>query len=217
MWKIYYAKTTPLWKEALFQEKLSLVDKTRQEKVLCYKQQADRIRSLAAGLLLQKVQRELGLMKEDGKTLIDAPVVGEHGKIKYSNRYDINLSHAGDYAAAAIADCEIGVDVEALKERFDTKMGKLSMDRIMKHSFLDEEITYVDGQADRFVYIWTRKEAYAKSCGKGITMDFKRIHTLQEAGYYSKKLTDNCWLSVYAKEQQTQAPIVVEVDLCMMN
>ena len=34
---------------------------------------------------------------------------------------------------------------------------------------------------------------------------------------YSKKLTDNCWLSVYAKEQQTQEPIVVEVDLCMMN
>lgn len=217
MWKVYYAVATPLLDEKLFQKMLPGVDKKRQEKALQYKQQADRARSLAAGVLLQKVQAEFGLLIEDGRTLLETPTVGEHGKIKYSNQYDINLSHAGDYAVVAVADCDIGVDVEVLKNRFDTESGKLSLERIMKHSFTGEEIAYVDGQADRFVYIWTRKEAYAKSCGRGITMDFKTIDTLREDRYYSQKIKENYWLSVFSKEQQTQKPMIVEVDLCMMN
>jgi 4'-phosphopantetheinyl transferase len=61
---------------------------------------------------------------------------------------------------------EIGVDVERLDEAFE-------FESIVKHFFSAKEIQYIfQPEADsrqRFYHIWTRKEAYLKAIGTGIT------------------------------------------------
>ena len=223
MWKIYYADVTPLYDLQLFTEKFKLVDSVRQKKVTDCKKDADKIRSLGAGLLLKKALKEAGMLTCDGKNLIRPSRTGPYGKITYDDRLDFNLSHSGDFAAVAVAGGKVGIDVEEQKSRFGSENGTRHMEQIMKRAFTEEETAYVSApeddmeKKDRFIYIWTRKEAYAKAYGKGLAMDFKEINTLQEKGFYSMRLRKDCWLSVYSVEQQEQIPAVVEEDICMMN
>ena len=223
MWKIYYADVTPFCDLQLFTEKLKLIDAVRQKKVLSCKNESDKMRSLGAGLLLKQAQREAGLLTADGKTLKKPSQTGPYGKIIYDGVLDFNLSHSGDFAAAVVADCKVGIDVEERKSRFSSENGTRHMEQVMKRAFSEDEIGYVSApeddmeKKDRFIYIWTRKEAYAKAYGKGLAMDFKSIDTLQEKGFYSIRLREGCWLSAYSVGQQEQLPELVEEEICMMN
>jgi len=79
-----------------------------------------------------------------------------------------NASHSGDLALFAFTmDCEIGVDVEAIRPMPDSE-------DIAKRFFCTEEtaelMSLPSGQRDRsFFLCWTRKEAYIKATGEGLS------------------------------------------------
>ncbi|HEX3685862.1 MAG TPA: 4'-phosphopantetheinyl transferase superfamily protein [Bryobacteraceae bacterium] len=84
-------------------------------------------------------------------------------------RLEFNLSHSGTLAACAVArDCEIGVDVEkirAMPDLFD----------IARRFFSPEECVDLAGvpldqQEPAFFNCWTRKEAYIKAIGGGLSI-----------------------------------------------
>jgi 4'-phosphopantetheinyl transferase len=96
---------------------------------------------------------------------------GEHGKPVLANRSDLhfNLSHADKVAMLGVALREIGVDVERLRPDFAWKP-------IARHFFSELERRHVESapesmRAEAFFRCWTRREAYAKACGLGITME----------------------------------------------
>ena len=79
-----------------------------------------------------------------------------------------NLSHSGDLALVAVASNELGVDVEKVR-RLE------SLRQIAQRHFSDVEYAALEAldvaeQELAFYRCWTRKEAYIKALGEGLSM-----------------------------------------------
>lgn len=157
--ELYLIHTGFLEEESVFQKKLQQVSSLRREKVLACKLWEDKKRSLAAGLLLEKVIGEEGYSPEDLQ-------VEEGGKLYLPGVKDFffSISHSGEYAVCAVSDVPVGVDIQ--KHR---KNGLA----VAKRFFKAEEADYIakqptQKQEEMFFRYWTGKESYLKLTGKGI-------------------------------------------------
>ncbi len=95
-------------------------------------------------------------------------VKNEHGKPSFLPPHDdhhFNISHSGDYVVMAMADTEIGVDVERIGRAKDYKK--------LLRFFYDHEknrvLTSPDGE-NEFYKIWTFREAFSKLAGVGLAL-----------------------------------------------
>ena len=91
--------------------------------------------------------------------------VGAHGKPRLAGAgaaWDFNLSHAGDFAVAALArGAQIGVDLEVLSRPADIELlGR----RVFSES--ERELVRAGGRGT-FFDLWSRKEALLKALGCG--------------------------------------------------
>lgn len=83
-----------------------------------------------------------------------------------------NLSHSGELAVCAFASCPVGVDIERISA---------ARVRVAERAFHPEERARLHAAApdarDRlFFEIWTRKEAFLKCSGRGITRDLAALN-----------------------------------------
>jgi len=79
-----------------------------------------------------------------------------------------NLSHSGKLALIGVAKCELGLDVEKVRHLE-------SLRQIAERHFSDTEFGKLDAlqggaQELAFYRCWTRKEAYIKALGEGLSM-----------------------------------------------
>lgn len=97
---------------------------------------------------------------------------GSHGKpaLVDSTELQFNKSHSGELAVVAVArSCEVGVDVEQLREVSDAE-------QIAARYFSPAESAELLKEADpderraAFFRCWTRKEAYVKAVGGGLSI-----------------------------------------------
>ncbi len=95
-----------------------------------------------------------------------------------------NLSHSGDYAVCAVADREVGVDIQKEQEAFFSGLlNKVLHEEEKPFFFTDREKEGKPGcieqepKAHRFYKIWAAKEAYVKCTGEGLAKDFKELLT----------------------------------------
>lgn len=85
-----------------------------------------------------------------------------------------NVSHSGSVAVYAVAQAgDIGVDVECVERATDWQ-------DVARRFFAAEEVDVLErlppaAGVEAFLAAWTRKEAYAKACGLGLTLPFDRI------------------------------------------
>ena len=141
----------------------SLGRRLRAEK---YRLQEDRIRSLGAGLLLRFVT---GLSDED-------MAYEPNGKPYFAERPELSfsLSHSGMLAVLAVSSRRCGIDAEEVRTE------KESFRFIAQKYFTEEEQKEVYGpkaagavgpefDASAFARIWTKKEAYVKMTGDGLS------------------------------------------------
>ena len=86
-----------------------------------------------------------------------------------------NLSHANELALIAVTcDRQIGVDIEFIRPDFASR-------RIAERFFSRQEVEVLRGlpagqQADAFFNCWTRKEAYIKALGEGMSMPLHQFN-----------------------------------------
>ncbi|MBP3621266.1 MAG: 4'-phosphopantetheinyl transferase superfamily protein [Lachnospiraceae bacterium] len=154
--------------EASFTELVEKVYPERKKAVLRLKNKKAAIMSLATGLLLQEiVEKECGISADELEISTN-----NNGKPYIVGRPDFyfNISHSSSMLVMAYGDCELGVDVEKLKENDIT---------VAKRCFTKEEYEYIIGDISldyhtkpehRFCKIWTMKEAYLKYKGTGIAV-----------------------------------------------
>jgi 4'-phosphopantetheinyl transferase len=108
---------------------------------------------------------------------------GSKGKpaVEQGNGIQFNLSHSGDLAAIAVTfGCEIGVDLERLRPVPE-------MDQIASQYFdpyeAAEIISLPEKDRERFFFrSWTRKEAYIKAIGEGLSESYLRFSLASRPG-----------------------------------
>lgn len=136
----------------------------RRAKALSHRFMKDRALSLGVGLLLN-----LALSREaPGIPLPPRIRLGEFGKPYLAAGVPFfSLSHSGEYAACAVGDEEMGLDIEETGEADAL---------VARRCFLPAELSRVmpDGRnvdAEGFCRLWTMKESFMKRLGTGLSLD----------------------------------------------
>ena len=155
-----------------YQDLLKTVFSDKRERIIRFKRFEDAQRCLLGDVLLRKA-----IMDH-----IDLPVslikfaVNEYGKPFLENvpNFHFNLSHAGKYVACAVGDTSVGIDVEIL-DPINLK--------IAERYFCGSETEYIlskpnEDQTKAFYEIWTKKEAYIKYKGKGLSISLNTFNVL---------------------------------------
>lgn len=165
MINLYYAYFASEEEGALIEKYKSKVDLERLEKVMRIRAEKAKVRSLLAGYLLQVGVKEFLLKDEDVLSLKYSyreqgkPYLAEYPQIHF------NLSHSGNVAACAVADDEIGMDVQVFEKgkegiagRFFTKEEQETLEKAKESG---------NFEALFFAY-WSIKESYLKYTGLGM-------------------------------------------------
>lgn len=148
----------------------ALLDPVEQKRATRFRAVRDRNRFLVARATLRRVLAQYtGVEPQSVKLIVrpgGKPIVAGGGM---SGALHFNLSHCGDLALCAIADREVGVDVEQLKHHDD-------VERVARHFFSDDEARMLGSlqgiDRTRFFFrTWVRKEAYIKATGEGLARD----------------------------------------------
>lgn len=75
-----------------------------------------------------------------------------------------NISHSGKWVVLAIADEEVGIDIELVEQQPDS---------LLREALTKEEYDWVCNSSNRqqlFIQYWTIKESYTKRLGKGLSI-----------------------------------------------
>ncbi len=83
-----------------------------------------------------------------------------------NSSHKFNISHSGDYCVCCFGDCEVGIDIEQVKE-INTDIADLFLCK--------NEVRYIREveSLKRFYEIWTKKEALLKCQGAGLARGLK--------------------------------------------
>ena len=160
----------------------------------------DKLNSLFGELLLRKALHEhYSLESRDVK--IDC---GEYGKPFLKNiPVQFSISHSNNCVAVAVSESEIGVDVEKITEWYED---------ISKNYFSKAEHEYIvhaENINKAFFEVWTKKEAYLKMKGTGLSVE------LSSFSVFAEKFQKHCvcaqvqeyLYSVYSENDITDAVI----------
>ncbi|MGN1295963.1 MAG: 4'-phosphopantetheinyl transferase family protein [Bacilli bacterium] len=85
-----------------------------------------------------------------------------NGKPIDKNGKFISLSHSSNLVAIAISDIDVGIDIEMIKPFNENLFDKV-------FSYQEKEEYLKEQNKDFFFQIWTKKEAYTKRIGTGLT------------------------------------------------
>ncbi|MDR1917281.1 MAG: 4'-phosphopantetheinyl transferase superfamily protein [Synergistaceae bacterium] len=146
-------------------EKISALYPDRARKILKYTREEDRMRSLAAGMLLEEA---LGARK------VGAIFIGKYGKPRVEDGPHFNISHSGDYVLLAVNDAPVGIDIELWTDE--------DCSALADAAFHEDERALLgrSPSARSFFDLWTLKESYIKMLGTGLSTDTKSFKVIIE-------------------------------------
>lgn len=162
MINLYVRDISPLFNGA-WAGHLSLLPAERGERAQRFRKDHDAARCVGAWLLLRDaLAREgVGIDRLALKT-------GEYGKPFFDGGPEFSISHAGPYAAIAVSDEPVGVDIEAPRCSIS----------VAKRFFSPREYAAaaaLNGEAQRTYLqrVWVAKEAFVKAVGTGLSTPFR--------------------------------------------
>ena len=145
-----------------FDRLLSWVSEEKKERISRFHRFEDAQRTLLGDVLARyAICKRLGIRNMDlvfGANAYGKPVLHEPNGIHY------NISHSGNWVVCAVDDSVVGIDVEMIKP-IDFKIAERFFSR-------DEYISFINQPEETklmyFYMIWTLKESYIKTEGKGL-------------------------------------------------
>ncbi|MFR9675904.1 4'-phosphopantetheinyl transferase family protein [Streptomyces sp. TR06-5] len=154
-----------------------LLDAQERDRAAAFARPADRHRYLVAHVALRRLLGErLGVPPQDVVTTRQPcqGCGGPHGRpVVPGDPVHFSLSHSGDLVMIALAETPVGADVEEVPElrTVDDTAGML-------HAAEHSALSALDGarRPAAFARCWTRKEAYLKATGAGLTEDLSATH-----------------------------------------
>jgi 4'-phosphopantetheinyl transferase len=171
--KLYFLKIDENIDEDIFTHLLSLTSIEKQHKINQFRFDVDKKLSLFSHILSQYIACQTLNVTINELHFAN----NEYGKpylISYSN-FHYNISHTRNAIVVGVSNKPIGVDIEKIKH-YDLK--------IAERFFTENEINYIlsdsQNQDKLFYEIWTKKEAYIKSVGKGLAIPLKSFDVLSD-------------------------------------
>ena len=155
-----------------FEHYAAFVSEERRIRLSQIKHDSDRLASLFAELLARsEISQRSGIPQEKIEF-----GYGEHGKPFLVNDpgHHFSLSHSGGYVAFAQSGAPLGVDIQLISR---------PRTRIAEKFFTKEEFAYIKSASDAdraFFHVWTRKEAYLKMLGTGISIPLNSFDVLSD-------------------------------------
>ena len=179
---------------------LSLLPEQRQQKIARYRFDLDKLTSAVAGLLIRKMigDRELEFNS------YHKPYIKDCDDLYFS------VSHSGRCVAIAVDTVEVGIDVEMIRKK--------DIDKLSERFFSEGEQAYFSKKENKpsaFTEIWTRKEAYLKCKGTGISEDLSAFDTTSDdlkTYLYSANIGEY-FLSVCSKTELKDLTNISELEL----
>jgi 4'-phosphopantetheinyl transferase len=163
---------------------LGILDEAERERAGAFVRRADRVRYLVAHLALRRLlAARIGQAPQELRygRLACVNCGGSHGRPVLADPeipVHFSLSHGGDLIAVALSKAPLGVDVEPFPQR--PALAELA--RVL-HPGEQQDLAAVP-DTDRpaaFARLWTRKEAYLKALGTGLSRDLA-VDYLGESG-----------------------------------
>lgn len=173
---LYVTEISENISEDILENRMSLLCSNRLKKALGYRNYKDRIRSVAAGLLLQQGVKDS--LAETGKQVltdtegrIELQIQEkENGKpylLTYPDLF-FSISHSGSLVGCVFAETEIGFDLQQIRS--------CKQELLIKKFHPDEQAYYfsrnLEDRTEVFFRLWAIKEAYVKYTGKGLSEGF---------------------------------------------
>jgi 4'-phosphopantetheinyl transferase len=128
----------------------------------------DRRRYLTGrGLLRSLLGRYLAMAPQDLR--FETTAAGKPHLAPGQGQLQFNLTHSGEYVLFAIADGRaVGIDVEEVHDDFD--VGQVAVHFFSPHEQRELETFTGRARIEAFFACWTRKEAYVKARGAGLSL-----------------------------------------------
>jgi len=121
--------------------------------------------------------------------------------------FHFNISHSNDTIVLLVSDSPVGVDIEYINE---------PCLKIVDRFFLEEEKDYINSDNNnksiRFYEIWTRKEAFIKYLGKGLSIPLNSFNVFDSsiAPHFKTYYIDDYVISSFYKNcDSILAPIQI--------
>lgn len=164
-------------------EKLSgleqILPPERVERIRRFRFDADKIRSLTAGLMLRRAVEAYLSEKGCADSRTEYQIkTGAHGKpyLDGASDFHFSISHAGEFVALALDRNPVGVDIEKIRLR----------EKVAKRFYSEREqaalrLAPEEKRAQLFTQIWTGKEAYLKYTGSGLVDQIASIEVTDPA------------------------------------
>lgn len=138
------------------------------------KNPVSRNESVTGLVLLDRILRRNGICPENLKFYRD---IDRNGRPRTDAcDIDFNISHSGEYAVCAVGignEPQVGIDIQK-------HIGEQRQKKLIGRFFAPDEAEYFNknGESEAaFLSLWTRKEAYLKYTGKGISVDLRSVST----------------------------------------
>lgn len=190
---LYSMNIQCLMEEETFLKEYKKASVLRKHKIDAKKVQKEKIRSLAADILIRRGVHdyETSLQLEHQPLLCED--YGAYGKPylqQYPNLF-FNVSHSGEYVVAVFAEEEIGIDLQ---------INKVITDHFSKRFFSQEEQNYLaeltknlekEEVVNPGIVLWACKESFVKYTGEGLQRSLDSFTVRIENGMITDALSGN--------------------------
>lgn len=155
-----------------YEKYYSLMSEEKKRRVDKFRSDNDKKRTVSGEMLCKKAVAEFCSVDEKAIVL----KIGENGK-PYVENFDVefNVSHSGDIVVCAVSSRAVGIDVEKIRAINLSIAKRVCSQKELEFIFgrvpTDSDFSLCDNEEilRRFFALWTKKEAYAKCTGKGIS------------------------------------------------
>lgn len=172
-----------------YEHLLKFTSAERALKIQKYKFDKDKILSLFSHLLSKsEIATALNIPFSDVEFMYN-----EYGKPYISQEnFHFSVSHSGNLVAFAIHSSPVGIDVQKTEDKLSCAM----------KFFTENEQKYIGDCPEKFFEVWTKKEAYVKMLGTGISKNFKSYDVLDKdiKNMFFSKNIHGYFLSVCAED-----------------
>ena len=166
--EVHVWRATLAWSDIAAHRLEQYLSADERENMQRFRFEPDRRRYLIGrGLLRLLLGRYLDLAPQDLRFATAA--AGNPHLISGQRRPQFNVTHSGEYVLIAIADGRaVGIDVEEIDDDLDAR--EVAARFFSPHEQRDLEMLTGRARIEAFFACWTRKEAYVKARGEGLSL-----------------------------------------------